>query len=79
MDLTWDCVNFENDTLLINKQHNRVKGDTEFRFSSLKNDKIRVLTVAADVMDALCRQQRLQKRWALEAKVLNLVTFQSKT
>ena len=28
---TWDYVNFENNTLLINKQHNRVKGDTEFR------------------------------------------------
>ena len=49
LGLTWDCVNFENNTLLINKQHNRVKGDTEFRFSSLKNDKIRVLTVATDM------------------------------
>lgn len=67
LGLTWDCVNFENNTLLINKQHNRVKGDTEFRFSSLKNDKIRVLTVATDVMDALRKQQRLQKQWALEA------------
>ena len=67
LGLTWDCVNFENNTLLINKQHNRVKGDTEFRFSSLKNDKIRVLTVAADVMDPLRKQQRLQKQWALEA------------
>ena len=30
LGLTWDCVDFENGLLLINKQHNRVKGDTEF-------------------------------------------------
>lgn len=67
LGLTWDCVDFENSTLLINKQHNRVKGDKEFRFSSLKNDKIRVLTAAADVMDALRKQKGLQEQWKTEA------------
>ena len=67
LGLTWDCVDFENNTLLINKQHNRVKGDKEFRFSSLKNDKIRVLTAASDVMDALRKQKSVQERWKTEA------------
>ena len=50
--------------LLINKQHNRVKGDTEFRFASLKNDKARVLTAADEVMEVLRLQKQRQESWA---------------
>lgn len=64
LGLTWDCVDFEHGMLLINKQHNRVKGDTEFRFASLKNDKARVLTVADEVIDVLKLQKQRQKSWA---------------
>ena len=64
LGLTWDCVDFEHGLLLINKQHNRVKGDTEFRFASLKNDKARVLTVADEVIDVLKLQKQRQKSWA---------------
>lgn len=64
LGLTWDCVDFENGLLLINKQHNRVKGDTEFRFASLKNDKALVLTVADEVMEVLNLQKRRQEVWA---------------
>lgn len=64
LGLTWDCVDFEHGLLLINKQHNRVKGDTEFRFASLKNDKARVLTVADEVMEVLKLQKRRQEVWA---------------
>ena len=64
LGLTLDCVDFEKGTLLINKQHNRVKGEKEYRFSSLKNEKIRVLTAASDVMDALRRQKERQEHWA---------------
>ena len=39
LGLTWDCVDFEHQTLLINKQHNRAKGEKEFHFSSLKQKK----------------------------------------
>ena len=67
LGLTWDCVDFDHNTILINKQHNRVKGDTEFRFSSLKNDKIRTLTAASDVMEALRRQKHQQDIWAAAA------------
>ena len=63
LGLTWDCVDFEHGLLLINKQHNRVKGDTEFRFASLKNDKARVLTVADEVIDVLKLQKQRQESW----------------
>lgn len=64
LGLTWDCVDIENGLLLINKQHNRVKGDTEFRFASLKNDKARVLTAADEVMEVLKLQKERQTAWA---------------
>lgn len=64
LGLTWDCVDFGNGLLLINKQHNRVKGDTEFRFASLKNDKARVLTAADEVMEVLKLQKERQTSWA---------------
>ena len=64
LGLTWDCGDFEHGMLLINKQHNRVKGDTEFRFASLKNDKARVLTVADEVIDVLKLQKQRQESWA---------------
>lgn len=63
LGLTWDCVDFNRGLLLINKQHNRAKGEKEFCFSSLKNDKIRTLTPADEVMDILRKQQRKQEMW----------------
>ena len=67
LGLTWDCVDFENNTLLINKQHTQLRKTKEYVFASLKNDKIRTLTVADEVMDALRRQQKKQEAWAEEA------------
>lgn len=63
LGLTWDCVDFEKGQLLINKQHNRAKGEKEFHFSPLKNSKIRTLTVADEVLNVLRRQQEWQQRW----------------
>lgn len=67
LGLTWDCVDFENNLLLINKQHTYVRRAKEYAFASLKNDKIRTLTVADEVMEALQRQQARQADWAAEA------------
>lgn len=64
LGLTWDCVDFDSNTLLINKQHSKVKGEKEYKFSSLKNDRVRMLTVAEDVMDVLRRQKAQQNKWA---------------
>ena len=67
LGLTWDCVNFEQNTLFINKQHSKVKGGKEYVFSSLKNDKPRMIVAADGVMEALRKQQALQSRWAEKA------------
>ena len=67
LGLTWDCVDFENNMLLINKQHTQLRKTKEYVFASLKNDKLRTLTVADEVMDALRRQQKKQEAWAEEA------------
>ena len=67
LGLTWDCVDFEHQTLLINKQHNRAKGEKEFHFSSLKTEKVRSLTVTDEVVEALRRQQRRQAAWEAAA------------
>ena len=53
LGLTWDCVNFERSTILVNKQHGKLKGKNEYVFTSLKNDKPRILNVADAVMSAL--------------------------
>ena len=67
LGLTWDCVNFEQNTLFINKQHGKVKGGKEYVFSSLKSDKPRMIVAADGVMEALRKQQAFQSRWAEEA------------
>ena len=68
LGLTWDCVNFEKHTLLINKQHGKKKGTCESCFSSLKNDRPRLIEAADGVMDALKKQQIRQQRWAARLK-----------
>ena len=67
LGLTWDCVDFEQSTLFINKQHNKIKGGKEYEFSSLKNDKPRLIVAADGVMDALKKQKARQQRWAEQA------------
>ena len=67
LGLTWDCVDFENNTLLINKQHNQQRTTKEYKFTSLKNDRIRTLTVADEVMGVLRKQQARQEAWKAEA------------
>ena len=68
LGLTWDCVDFEKKTLLINKQHGKRKGTCEYGFSSLKNDWPRVIEAADSVMDALRKQKERQQRWAARLK-----------
>mgnify|MGYP003002199036 FL=1 len=68
LGLTWDCVNFEKHTLLINKQHGKKKGTCAYCFSSLKNDRPRLIEAADGVMDALKKQQIRQQRWAARLK-----------
>jgi len=54
MGLTWDCVNFKNGTIMIDKQliHEKKKGGI-YKFAPLKNDKPRRITPPPSVMRIL--------------------------
>lgn len=61
LGLTWDCVNFKNGTILINKQLQKVRGSNgKCVFVSPKNNKSRYITPASSVMALLKEQQRNQ-------------------
>jgi integrase len=52
--LTWDCVDFQNGTLLIKQQLQKIPGErAAFRLVTTKNSKWRTLTPAASVMEVL--------------------------
>lgn len=68
MGLTWDCVDFEKGTILVNKQlQKRPKSAGGMVFSSLKNGKPRLLRPAPYVMELLRQRQERQRRQRLEA------------
>lgn len=52
--LTWDCVNLDSGTILINKQLQKIPGKAgEFRLVSTKNSKGRTITIAASLVKLL--------------------------
>ena len=62
LGLTWDCVDFEQGSILINKQLQKEKKvDGQFRLVSLKNDKPRKLTPAPLVMQLL-KERKLEQQ-----------------
>lgn len=68
LGLTWDCVDFSKHRITINKQlQKRPLKDGGYVFSSLKNDKIRVIAPAPYVLDLLKEWQQKQKEDRLMA------------
>ena len=68
MGLTWDCVDFKAGTIHICKQlQKRPLAEGGFVFTSLKNNKTRILHPAPFVMDLLRRRQQEQDRQRLQA------------
>ncbi len=66
LGLTWDCVDFKNSTLLINKQlkkNSKYAGGT-YVLSATKNSEDRIIQVAPSVMLILSRQKEHQGRLA---------------
>ena len=62
LGLMWDCVNFENGTILINKQLQREKKKGgRYVFAPLKNDKARSITPAPSIMEVLKRHYAAQQ------------------
>jgi len=68
LGLTWDCVDFERNTLYINKQLQKTsKVGGEYRLVPTKNGKARMVTVAPTVMTLLRKQKSLQAQAQLLA------------
>ena len=66
--LTWDCVDLERGTILINKQLQNVPGQPgEYRLISTKNSKGRTITAAASVVQLLRKHRAQQLRDRLKA------------
>ena len=65
LGLTWDCINFENGTIFIYRQLQKIDG--EYRFVSLKNDKSRRIMPAPAVMRVLQNQRQIQNEWKFKA------------
>lgn len=69
--LTWDCVNLEKGTILVNKQLQNVPGHPgEFRLVSTKSGKGRTITVAASVVSLLKKHKAVQTAERLKAGTL---------
>ena len=68
MGLCWDCVDFENGTILINKQlqHEKKVGG-KYIFAPLKNDKARRIAPAPWVMQVLKHHRAKQAEQRLKA------------
>ena len=65
--LTWDCVDFKNGTLYINKQLQKVVGTPgDYELVSTKNGRGRTIGVAPTVMDVLHRHQVQQNTQRLK-------------
>ena len=68
LGLTWDAVDFDNGTLLINKQLQKIPGErAAFRLVSTKNSKGRMITAAPSIFAALKKYRARQAEWRLKA------------
>ena len=68
LGLTWDCVDFDRGTLLINKQLQREKKkNAQYILPTTKNGRARRITPAPWVMNLLKRHKIQQTEWRLKA------------
>lgn len=68
LGLTWDCVDFKNGIITINKQLQKErKGSGQYHLVSTKNGKIRRPVVADTVLEILREQYRRQQAWQAAA------------
>ncbi len=66
LGLTWNCVDLDKGTLLINKQLQKAvndKGKREYSLVSTKNSKGRKITLAPTVVELLRQQKAKQEAW----------------
>lgn len=68
LGLTWDCINFETNTIFLYRQHQKLKKGLGYEFTSLKNNKTRTLFPPRLVMDTLRDIKALQDEWQIKAR-----------
>ena len=61
LGLTWNNISFEQQTILVSHQLQRVRKNREYHFSDLKNSKARIIQPAPEVMAVLKKIQNEQK------------------
>ena len=65
--LQWRCVDFQRGSITVDKQFMRPRGkEGTYRFTSVKNDKVRIIHPAPLVMDALKAQRKIQLEQRLQ-------------
>jgi integrase len=68
LGLTWDCINFDKGTILVDKQLQKERsGSGAYNLVSPKNNKSRTITPAPSIMKALRDHRRQQMEWQLLA------------
>ena len=68
LGLTWACVDFDKGVITISKQLQKERrGNGAYHLVSPKNGKVRRITPAPSVMDALRSQRRRQLEWRMKA------------
>ena len=65
LGLTWDCVDLDKGTILINKQLQKVRDKPVYNLVSTKNGKSRCITLASFVIKTLRRVKRKQLEYRL--------------
>lgn len=65
--LSWDCVDFERGTILVNKQLILARDGSGYRFGALKNDRARTIQPAPYVMNLLRERRKAQLSQRLRA------------
>ena len=60
LGLTWDCVDFDSNSILINRQLQKMRDGSGYVLASTKSDKARRITAAPFVMNILKKQQEKQ-------------------
>ena len=67
LGLCWDCVNFDEGTILVKSQLQRDYANGNYIFVSPKNNKSRIIKIAPFVVNVLHEHKREQKKLRLKA------------
>ena len=68
LGLKWDCVDFDNETIIVKQQLSKPKKDGEHVLTSVKNNEVRTITIAPSVFALLAAHKEKQAKMKLSAE-----------